>query len=63
MNKYHENSRIPHKNSKKHKLTEEEIQENKELARDRIFIEHTNGWIKIFKILSTKFRKEKSYGK
>ncbi len=56
MDKYHRNSRIPHKNSKYHKLTEEEINDNKVLAKDRIFIEHTNSWIKRFKILSTKFR-------
>ena len=61
MKKIHQNSRVPHKNSKYHKLTEEEIKENKELAKDRIFIEHTNGWIKRFKILSTKFRNNLSY--
>ena len=57
MDKYHSNSKIPRKNSKCHKL----IKENKELAKDRIFIEHTNGWIKRFKILSTKFRNHLSY--
>lgn len=56
IDKVHENSKIPKKNSKKHKLTEEEKAYNKELAKDRIFIEHTNGWIKRFKILSTRFR-------
>ena len=56
IDKIHINSRIPKKNSKKHKLTEEEKAYNKELAKDRIFIEHTNGWIKRFKILSTRFR-------
>ena len=61
MDKIHQNSRIPHKTSKHHKLTEEEIKENKELAKDRIFIEHTNSWIKRFKILSTKFRNNLSY--
>lgn len=61
MDKIHENSRIPHKNSKYHKLTEEEIKENKELAKERIFIEHTNSWIKRFKIFSTKFRNRLSY--
>ena len=61
MDKFHPNSRIPHKSSKYHKLTEEEIKENKELAKDRIFIEHTNGWIKRFKILSTKFRNHLFY--
>lgn len=61
MDKIHKNSRIPHKNSKYYKLTEEEIKENKELAKDRIFIEHTNSWIKRFKILSSKFRNHLSY--
>lgn len=61
MDKFHKNSRIPHKNSKYHKLTEEEIQENKALAKDRIFIEHTNSWIKRFKILSTRFRNHLSH--
>lgn len=56
IDKLHKNSKIPKKNSKKHKLTEEEIEYNKELAKDRIFIEHTNGWIKRFKILATRFR-------
>ena len=61
MDKYHHNSRIPHKNSKYHKLTKEEINDNKALAKDRIFIEHTNSWIKRFKILSTKFRNHLSH--
>lgn len=61
MDKYHQNSRIPHKNSKYHKLTEKEINENKNLAKDRIFIEHTNSWIKRFKILSTRFRNHLSH--
>lgn len=56
IDKIHVNSKVPKKNTKKHKLTEEEIQYNKELAQDRIFIEHTNSWIKRFKILSTCFR-------
>ena len=56
IDKLHANSRIPKKNSKKHKLTEEDKEYNKELAKDRIFIEHTNSWIKRFKILSTRFR-------
>lgn len=61
MDKIHNNSRIPHKSSKNHKLTEEEKNENKELAKDRIFIEHTNSWIKRFKILSDRFRNHLSY--
>lgn len=61
INKIHNNSKIPKKNTKKHKLIEEEKNYNKELAKDRIFIEHTNGWIKRFKILSTRFRNNLRY--
>lgn len=61
MDKIHKNSLIPHKKSKKHKLTDEEIEENKALAKDRIFIEHTNGWLKRFNILSTRFRNNLFY--
>lgn len=61
IDKLHENSKIPKKNSKKHKLTEEEKAYNKELAMDRIFIEHTNGWLKRFKILSTRYRNDLKY--
>jgi len=61
MDKIHCNSKIPKKNTKNHKLTKEEIELNKEIAKERIFIEHTNSWIKRFKILSTKFRNNLSY--
>lgn len=61
MTKIHQKTRIPHKKSKYHKLTDEEIKENNDLAKDRIFIEHTNSWIKRFKILSTKFRNHLSF--
>lgn len=56
INKVHSNSRVPKKKSKKHPLTEEDVKYNKELGANRIFIEHTNGWIKRFKILGSRFR-------
>lgn len=61
INKVHSNSKIPKKKSKKHPLTEEDIAYNKELGSNRIFIEHTNGWIKRFKILGSKFRNSLNY--
>ena len=61
INGIHKNSKVPNKKSKNHKLTEEEKEYNKELAKNRIFIEHTNGWIKRFKILSTRFRNNLKY--
>lgn len=61
INKVHSNSKIPKKKSKKHPLTEEDTKYNKELGADRIFIEHTNGWIKRFKILSSRFRNDLNF--
>lgn len=58
IDKIHSKSKIPKKKSKNHPLTDDEIAYNKALGSDRIFIEHTNGWIKRFKILSTKFRND-----
>ncbi len=55
------NGNTPYKKSKKHLLTEKEEEYNKELAKERIYIEHTNSWIKRFKILSTKFRNNLKY--
>lgn len=61
IQKVHNNSELPKKNTKKHPLTEEDKEYNKEIARRRIFIEHTNSWIKRFNILSTKFRNNLNY--
>ena len=61
IDKIHANSAVPTKKSKKHELSDEEKDFNKLIASFRIFIEHTNSWIKRFKILSTKFRNNLSY--
>jgi hypothetical protein len=50
VNKYLPNATIPIKNSKLHKLTKEQKQENKILAQARIRIENINREIKIFRI-------------
>ncbi len=63
IHKIHENSLIPHKSSKKHPLTQEQKIANKQLASDRISIEHTNRMIKIFNILKYTYRnKQKRFG-
>ena len=53
---YHVNSEIPFKKSKNHPLTPEEKAFNRRLARERIAIEHVNREIKIFKIMSDRYR-------
>ena len=56
INKLHANSQIPAKNSKLHKLTLEQKIANRELASKRIFCEHVIGRLKVFRILSDKYR-------
>jgi hypothetical protein len=53
---YHGNSEIPFKKSKNRPLTSEERVFNRRLARERIVIEHINREIKIFKIMSDRYR-------
>jgi hypothetical protein len=52
----HDNSQIPKKSSKNHKLTEREKVYNKRLARKRVVIEHINAKIKTFKITAYPYR-------
>ncbi len=54
--KRHDNSQIPHKKSKLHPLTDEQNQENRQLSRERFVIEHIIRSLKIFRILSERYR-------
>ncbi|MHB9292562.1 putative IS5 family transposase IS1515 [Hollandina sp. SP2] len=56
IEKLHKNSRIPKKTSKRHKLTKREKAYNKQLARERVVIEHVNAKIKTFKIMAYPYR-------
>lgn len=53
---YHENSFIPPKNSKHHRLTEDEKQLKREMAAIRIQIEHFNAKFKTFQIMKQDHR-------
>jgi hypothetical protein len=53
---YHANSVLPFKKSKNCPLTPEQKAFNRQLARERIKIEHVNREIKIFKIMSDRYR-------
>jgi transposase len=53
---YHANSTIPHKKNKNKLLSKEEKAFNRQLSRERILIEHINRRIKIFKIMSERYR-------
>ena len=54
---YHANSEVPYKKSKKHPLSKEEKALNRRLSRERVLIEHVNRQIKVFKIMSERYRK------
>jgi transposase len=52
----HENCQTPFKKSKYHALTQREKQRNRALARKRILIEHIFRKLKVFRILSERYR-------
>ncbi len=56
MAELHENCQTPFKKSKYHALTKREQQRNRVLARKRIVIEHIFRRLKVFRILSERYR-------
>jgi transposase len=56
LTEFHENCQTPCKKSKYHALTKREQQKNRTLARRRIVIEHIFRKLKVFRILSEKYR-------
>ncbi|MDR2923142.1 MAG: hypothetical protein LBU85_07365 [Treponema sp.] len=52
IEKLHENSRIPKKGSRLHKLNRRDKAYNRRLARERAAIEHINAKIKTFKSMA-----------
>jgi hypothetical protein len=59
----HTNSQTPKKKSKHHPLTIEQKAANRELARQRIYVEHVIGKVKVFRILSERYRnRRKRFG-
>ena len=56
LTKQHKNSRTPHKGSKLHPLTKEQRRQNRRLSRERFVIEHVIRALKVFRILSERYR-------
>lgn len=54
--KLYANSELPIKGSKHRPLTEEDKTANRKLASERVMVEHVIGSIKVFKILSDRYR-------
>ncbi len=63
IKKLHGNTQLPHKSSKKHKLTKEQKKQNRRLAKERVGNEHVIGKLKISNILSGPYRnRRKRFG-
>lgn len=56
LRKLHPNSRTPHKKPPKATLSTQQRRENRQLAQQRVVIEHVNGYLKRFRILSERYR-------
>ncbi len=63
IHKLHAKSRIPKKKPRRGELSREEKKSNQELAKVRVVGEHINRKLKIFKILSDRYRnRRKRFG-
>ena len=60
IDKLHAKSQIPAKKSKLHPLTSEQKAANRQLASQRIFCEHVIGRLKVFHILSDRYRNRRN---
>ena len=56
VKKIHSHSRTPIKKVKKKCLSQEQKKFNKQLAKERIVVEHVHRRLKIFRILSSRYR-------
>lgn len=56
IKKLHKNSRIPFKKTKKIALNQEQKIFNRQLAKERIVVEHIHRKLKIFRIISSRYR-------
>ena len=63
IKKLHENSRIPFKKIKGKSLSQEQKKFNRQLAKERIVVEHVHRRLKIFRVLSSRYRnRRKRFG-
>lgn len=56
IHKFHKNSELPKKKSRKHPLIKEDKASNRAISSSRVTNEHVIGFIKRFKILSERYR-------
>ena len=60
IKKIHANSRTPIKKLKKKPLSKEQKLFNKQLAKERIVVEHIHRKLNVFRILSSRYRNRRS---
>jgi hypothetical protein len=59
----HAHSQLPYKRSKKQPLSKEQKQHNRQLASERVEVEHAIGRLKVFRILAERYRnRRKRFG-
>jgi transposase len=56
IKKLHDKSELPKKNTKKNPLTKEDKKQNHEISSKRVLVENVIRKVKIFKIMSEKYR-------
>ena len=63
LQKIHESTELPKKKTKKQKLTKADKKANRKLATKRVFNEHVNGDLKVFRIIAERYRnRRKRFG-
>jgi IS5 family transposase len=63
LKKLHANSGLPKRNSKKHPLTKQEKEQNRQISSERVLVENVIRKIKIFRIMAEKYRnRRKRFG-
>ena len=61
MEKIHSNTELPRKSSKLHPLTKKEKKLNLKLSKVRVSVEHVIGKVKVFRIMSERYRNRRKY--
>lgn len=61
MEKIHSNTELPRKSSKLRPLTQKDKDSNLKLSKVRVAVEHVIGKIKVFRIMSEKYRNRRTH--
>ena len=56
IKKFHQNSALPKKNSKKNPLTKQDKKENHAISSERVLVENVIRKVKIFRVMAEKYR-------